>query len=74
MIDAVARQMHELAFYNTFFKTTHLPAIELSHILAEITPKQFNRVFFTGSGSESNDTIIRMVRHYWAAMDKPARP
>jgi putrescine---pyruvate transaminase len=73
VIEAVSRQMHELAFYNTFFKTTHLPAVELSRILAEITPAQFNRVFFTGSGSEANDTIIRMVRHYWAAMDRPTK-
>jgi putrescine---pyruvate transaminase len=73
VIEAVSRQMHELAFYNTFFKTTHLPAVELSRILAEVTPLQFSRVFFTGSGSESNDTIIRMVRHYWAAMDRPTK-
>jgi putrescine aminotransferase len=42
-------------------------------MLAEVTPAQFNRVFFTGSGSEANDTIIRMVRHYWAALDQPAK-
>ena len=72
IIEAVARQMRELPFYNTFFKTTHLPAIELSRLLAEVTPETFNRVFFTGSGSESNDTVIRMVRHYWAALDSPA--
>jgi len=71
VIDAVARQMQELSFYNTFFKTTHLPAIELGRVLAEVTPPGFNRVFFTGSGSESNDTIIRMVRHYWAALGRP---
>ena len=73
IVDAVARQMQELPFYNTFFKTTHLPAIELSRLLSELTPKGFNRVFFTGSGSESNDTIIRMVRHYWSAHDKPSK-
>ncbi|GLS19068.1 aspartate aminotransferase family protein [Labrys miyagiensis] len=73
IIEAVAQQMRELPFYNTFFKTTHLPAIELSRLLAEVTPPQFQRVFFTGSGSESNDTIIRMVRHYWAAQDRPGK-
>ncbi len=73
VIEAVYRQLQELDFYNTFFKTTHPPAIELSRILAEVTPKQFNRVFYTGSGSESNDTIIRMVRHFWAVQDKPAK-
>jgi putrescine aminotransferase len=71
IVDAVARQMAELPFYNTFFKTTHLPAIELARLLAELAPEGFNRVFFTGSGSESSDTVIRMVRHYWAAKGKP---
>ena len=73
VIEAVTRQMQDLAFYNTFFKTTHLPAIELSRVLSELTPKNFSRVFFTGSGSESNDTIIRMVRHYWTALEKPSK-
>ena len=71
--DAVQRQMSELSFYNTFFKTTHPPAIALAEKLAEITPPQFNRVFFVGSGSEANDTVIRMVRHYWASLGKPEK-
>jgi putrescine---pyruvate transaminase len=69
--EAVARQLEELCFYNTFFKTSHPPVIELSRLLSEVTPKQFNRFFFTGSGSEANDTIVRMVRHYWNALGKP---
>ena len=62
-----------MSYYNTFFKTTHLPAIELGRVLSEVTPAGFNRVFFTGSGSESSDTIIRMVRHFWAAQGKPQK-
>ena len=54
--------MLELPFYNTFFKTTHPPVIEAVHLLAELTPPQFNHVFLTNSGSESNDTVIRMAR------------
>ncbi|WP_018181105.1 aspartate aminotransferase family protein [Kaistia granuli] len=69
--DAVQRQMSELSFYNTFFKSTHPPAIALSEKLAQITPPQFNHVFFVGSGSEANDTVIRMVRHYWASLGRP---
>jgi putrescine aminotransferase len=71
MAEAVQRQMAELSFYNTFFKTSHPPAIALAEKLAEVTPPQFNRVFYCGSGSEANDTIIRMVRHYWASLGKP---
>jgi putrescine aminotransferase len=69
--DAVQRQMSELSFYNTFFKSTHPPAIALAEKLARITPPQFNHVFFVGSGSEANDTVIRMVRHYWASLGRP---
>ncbi|BCP51834.1 aspartate aminotransferase family protein [Kaistia sp. 32K] len=69
--EAVQRQMGEVSFYNTFFKSTHPPAIALAEKLAEITPPQFNRVFFVGSGSEANDTVIRMARHYWTSLGKP---
>ena len=65
LAEAAYRQTMELAFYNCFFKTTTGPAAALSAKLAEITPDGFNKVFFANSGSEANDTIIRMVRHYW---------
>ena len=71
IVDAVAAQMRELPFYNTFFQTTHPPAIKLAARLAEISPEQMNHVFFTGSGSDANDTVLRMVRHYWAAQGQP---
>jgi putrescine aminotransferase len=71
--EAVQRQMADFSFYNTFFKSTHPPAIALAEKLAAITPPQFNRVFFVGSGSEANDTVIRMVRHYWASLGKPKK-
>ena len=71
--DAVQAQMNRLVYYNTFFKTTHPPAIALAKLLAEISPPQFNRVFFTNSGSEANDTIIRMVRHYWQVLGQPEK-
>ncbi|MFZ6845028.1 aspartate aminotransferase family protein [Undibacterium sp. RuTC16W] len=63
--DAVHQQMTQLCFYNTFFQTTHVPAIELAAKLVDISPDHFNHVFFTGSGSEGNDTVVRLVRHYW---------
>ncbi len=69
--DAVHRQMSELSYYNTFFKTSHPPAIALSQKLAEIAPAHMNRVFYCSSGSEANDTVFRMVRYYWDQMGKP---
>ena len=73
LIDAATRQLRELPFYNAFFQTATVPAIELAELLAEVTPPQFQHVFFAGSGSEGNDTIVRMVRRYWDLLGQPQR-
>ncbi|MCV2348441.1 aspartate aminotransferase family protein [Paucibacter sp. Y2R2-4] len=73
LIDAAAEQMKQLPFYNAFFQTATMPAIELAEVLAEIAPAGFEHVFFTGSGSEGNDTIVRMVRRYWDVLGQPER-
>ena len=73
IVNAAAAQMHELPYYNSFFQCAHPPSIELARMLEEIRQPQFNRVFFTGSGSESNDTVVRMVRTYWDLMGQPER-
>jgi putrescine aminotransferase len=65
LVDAAAEQMKQLPYYNSFFQCTHPPAIELSELLSELSPGDFNHVFFTGSGSEANDTQIRLIRRYW---------
>jgi putrescine aminotransferase len=73
IVDAVAEQMRELPYYNNFFQCAHPPSIELAAMLTDVSQPQFNRVFFTGSGSESNDTIVRMVRTYWDLQGQPGR-
>jgi len=73
LIEAAFRQMQSLPYYNLFFQTTHPPAVELSELLSQVTPEQFKHVFFTNSGSEANDTVIRMVRRYWDLKGKPDR-
>jgi putrescine aminotransferase len=73
LIDAATRQMAELPFYNAFFQTATPPAIELAELLSEVTPPQFRHVFFSGSGSEGNDTVVRMVRRYWDILGQPER-
>ncbi len=73
LIDAATRQLKELPFYNSFFQTATPPAIELAELLAEVTPPQFQHVFFSGSGSEGNDTVVRMVRRYWDILGQPQR-
>ncbi|MGQ7816291.1 aspartate aminotransferase family protein [Metapseudomonas furukawaii] len=73
LVQAATRQMRELPFYNLFFQTAHPPAVELAKAIAEIAPEGMNHVFFTGSGSEANDTVLRMVRHYWATKGQPQK-
>ena len=73
LAEAAYRQMLELPYYNSFFQTAHPPAIELAKQLVDLTPPQFNRVFFTGSGSEGNDTVVRLVRRYWDLLGQPER-
>ncbi|WP_370254648.1 aspartate aminotransferase family protein [Nioella sp.] len=73
LAEVAARQMRELPYYNTFFKTTHVPVIALSKKLAELAPGDLNHVFYAGGGSEANDTNIRLVRTYWQFKGKPSK-
>ena len=73
LVDAATRQMQALPYYNSFFQCTTPPVIELAAIIGEIAPPHMNHVFFSGSGSEANDTVVRMVRHYWASLGQPEK-
>ncbi len=70
LAQAAYEQMEELPYYNNFFQCTHPPAIELSSVLGEVSPKGMDHVFFTSSGSEAIDTVVRMVRYYWSLLGK----
>ena len=73
LVQAAANQMRELPYYNNFFQCTHPPAIELSALLSELSPGDFNHVFYSGSGSEANDTQIRLIRRYWDLLGHPEK-
>lgn len=73
LADVAARQMRELPYYNTFFQTTHVPALLLAQKLAELAPGDLNHVFFASGGSDANDTNIRLVRTYWEQKGQPER-
>ena len=66
-----------LPYYNSFFQTTTEPSIRLATKLSELAPpvdgRRFDHVFFSSSGSESNDTNVRMARRYWDLMGEPQR-
>ncbi|MEL6278785.1 MAG: aspartate aminotransferase family protein [Pseudomonadota bacterium] len=73
IVEAVARQMRELPYYNTFFQCTHPPATELAGMLAEVYPPHMKRSFFTVGGSDANDTAYRLAQVYWQSMGKPTK-
>ena len=73
LIDAASAQIQQLPYYNAFFKTSTPPAAELSELLAEISPAHINHTFFTSSGSEANDTVLRLVWRYWDILGKPEK-
>jgi len=73
LAEAASKQMRELPYYNLFFQTAHPPALRLAKAISDVAPEGMNHVFFTGSGSEGNDTVLRMVRHYWAIKGKPSK-
>ena len=73
LADAAYEQMQELPYYNTFFKTATPPPIVLATKLADLLGGDLQHIFFNNSGSESNDTVLRMVRTYWKCKDQPQR-
>ncbi|MCK9550147.1 aspartate aminotransferase family protein [Aquamicrobium sp.] len=66
-------QMKELPFYNSFFRCTTPTPVLLAGKLAELAPDNVNQVFYGSSGSEANDTALKLVRHYWALEGKPSK-
>ncbi|MFT6766631.1 MAG: putrescine aminotransferase [Burkholderiaceae bacterium] len=77
LANAARNQMMKLPYYNSFFQTTNVPAVELATRLAKLAPavdgRTFEHVFYSSSGSESNDSNVRMVRRYWDLMGQPQR-
>lgn len=70
--DAVSKQLRELD-YAPAFQFGHPKAFELAHRLRELAPKGLDYTFFTGSGSESADTSLKIARAYWRKKGKPAK-
>jgi putrescine---pyruvate transaminase len=65
IVEAAAAQMRAVAFYPSFFNTTTEPAIRLAARLAAVAPKRVNHAMFTNSGSEANETALKLIRAYW---------
>jgi len=73
LAEAGYKALCDLPYYNAFFQTTNPYAAELSAKLAQITPPGLDRVLFANSGSEANDTIIKLTRYYWNLQGRPKK-
>ncbi|MGR3452743.1 aspartate aminotransferase family protein [Pseudooceanicola sp.] len=76
LVEAAAKQMAQLPYYHTFAMRSHTPAVELAEKLIEIAPKldrPMSKVFFTNSGSEANDTVVKMLWYRANAMGEPQK-
>ncbi len=73
LIEAAQQQLSQLPYYNTFFNCSPEVTIRLAAKLAEQTPEGITQFFFCNSGSEANDSIIKLVRLYWNLMRQPRK-
>ncbi len=73
LADAAARQMTKLPFYHVFASKSHEPGIELAERLLALAPVPMSKVFFANSGSEANDTAIKLVWYYNNALGRPQK-
>jgi putrescine aminotransferase len=73
IVDAIADQMRTLAYSTSFFGFAHPKGIELAARLAGLAPAGLERVFFVGSGSEANETSVKLARAYHKARGNPGK-
>lgn len=73
LVDAATRQMAQLPFYHSFNHRSHSPVIDLAEKLVEMAPVPMSRAFFTNSGSEANDTVVKLVWYRANATGQPER-
>lgn len=73
LVNAATEQFHKLPYYNNFFNCSNEPSVAMAKALVDVTPAQFNQVFFTNSGSEANDTNIKLVHRYYDLLGKPEK-
>jgi 4-aminobutyrate--pyruvate transaminase len=73
LVEAAASQMRKLSFAHLFTGKSHDPAIELAEKLKELAPVPISKVFFCGSGSEANDTQIKLVWYLNNALGRPQK-
>ncbi|MCB1458937.1 MAG: aminotransferase class III-fold pyridoxal phosphate-dependent enzyme, partial [Nitratireductor sp.] len=71
MVEAAKEQLDRLPYYHLFTGRTTEPAVELAEKLKEIAPVPVSHVFYTSSGSEANDTQVKLAWYYNNALGRP---
>lgn len=73
LVKAATAQLEKLPYYHTFAHKAHLPGIDLAEKLIQLAPVPMSKVFFCSSGSEANDTVIKLVWYYNNARGRHAK-
>ncbi len=73
LVEAAAKQMRDLAFASGYSGSSNPRAVELAERLSAITYPTINHFYFTSGGGEATDSNIKLARHYWKLMGKPAK-
>ncbi len=73
LVQAAANQMRKLPFYHGFGAKSHEPCIDLAELLIQRAPVPMSKVFFANSGSEANDSAIKMIWYFNNAVGRPKK-
>lgn len=73
LVEAATRQMRKLPTYHVFGHKSHEPGIDLAERLIKLAPVPMSKVFFANSGSEANDTVIKLIWYYNNALGRPEK-
>ena len=73
LVEVATEQLRKLAYTHLFAGKSHDPAIDLAERLVEMAPVPMSKVFFNNSGSEGNDTVVKMVWYYHNSIGRPEK-
>ena len=73
LVQAAARQMRQLPYYHSFTAKSHEPMVDLAEMLIERAPVPMSKVFFANSGSEANDSVVKMLWYMHNAIGQPKK-
>ena len=73
LVQAAAEQMRRLPFYHAFTAKSHEPMVDLAEMLIERAPAPMSKVFFANSGSEANDSVIKILWYMNNAIGRPEK-